>query len=272
MKHTKNAALFMVLLGFIFFSCSRSGKNERSSLADRAAKDAVEEKVREFIYPLPTAFEITNILVEVGASYIIDLSNDYNNASNYFTQKSMALNLGVYGADLSYSSTYQMKQETIYYMEASKKLTDGLGIPGIIDEQLLEKVEQSIDDKDELIETITNTFYDTYDELNKSGKQSLALLIAAGSWIEAVYIATHISANVYNNYELVSVLHDQKESVDKLFEMLETSSSEPSIQEIMNDLAPLKAIFDEMDESLTEQQVNSIATEIEKLRTKIIAV
>jgi hypothetical protein len=241
-------------------------------MVNPVVKDAVEEKVREFIYPLPTAFEITNTLIEVGASYIIDLSNDHNNASSYFTQKSMALNLGVYGADLSYASTYQMKQETIYYMEASKKLSDGLGIPGVIDDALLDEVEQSINNKEKLIETITNTFYDTYDELNKSGKENLAMLIAAGSWIEAVYITTHISANVYNNYELVKVLHEQKESIDKLFEMLETSSSDPNIEEIMTDLAPLKTIFDGMDESLTEEQVNGISTEIEKIRTKIVSI
>ena len=47
---------------------------------------------------------------------------------NYVTNKSMALNLGIYTCDLSFASLYEQTQLIIDYMNAAKKMADGLGI------------------------------------------------------------------------------------------------------------------------------------------------
>jgi len=254
------------------FSCKRSGETRKdASFTEPEVKEAVETRVREFVYPLPTSYEAIQMLNDLGAAYIIGLSNSYKNVDKYFTENSKALNLGVYGADLSYASTYQMKQETMYFLEASKKLTDDLGISGIINEQLLNDVESNIDNREKLIEIITNTFFDTYDFLNRNGRGNLALLILAGTWTEALYISTHISANVYNNYKIVKIIHQQKASIDKLYEMLELSKEDAYIKEVMQDLLPLKTIYDALDGSFTEAQVIAISAEVEKVRTKFVS-
>ncbi len=234
-------------------------------------KDAIEKEVEEFISPLPNSFEVTQMLNDLGISYILGLSNSVSNVDRYFTERSKALNLGVYGADLAYASTYHMKQDVMLYLEATKKLTDELQISTAFNETLVESIEKQLDDKEELIKIITDSFNETYDFLNRNGKASLSLLVVGGSWVEGLFLTTHVSANVYHNYDIVKIIHGQKEPLEKLISVLEEYQDEQIIQEFINDLSPLKGIYDSIGDSLTEDQVNDISSAVETLREKIIA-
>jgi len=269
----KTALFLLAFLLLIAPACKRQGGKGTPGEGMKGSymKESIETRVREFVYPLPTAFEVTEMLNEIGANYIISLTNSAKNVDKYFTEKSKALNLGVYAADLSYNSTYQQKQETMYYMEASKKLADDLGISGILDQDLVKQVEESINDKDKLIDIITNTFYDTYDELNRTGKGNLSLLVIAGSWVEALYITTNISENVYNNLEIVTIIHQQKETLYKLWELLTVNQQGEYILDIMELIRPVKMIYDSMDQSLSESEVVAITKEIARIRESIIS-
>lgn len=234
-------------------------------------KEAIEKEVEEFISPLPNSFEVTQMLNDIGISYILGLSNPASNVDRYFTERSKALNLGVYGADLAYASTYHMKQDVMLYLEATKKLTEELQISTAFNETLVESIEKQLDDKEELIEIITQSFNETYDFLNRNGKASLSLLVIGGSWIEGLFLTTHVSANVYHNYDIVKIIHEQKEPLEKLINVLEEYQAEKIIQDFIDELQPLKAVYDSIGESLTEDQVNEISSAVEAIREKIIA-
>ena len=65
---------------------------------------------------------------------------------------------------------------------------------------------------------ITKTFYDTYEYLNNNGRGSVSVLVLAGSWVEALYISTHISEDTYNNVEMIKIIMEQKEPLNKLMD------------------------------------------------------
>ena len=234
-------------------------------------KKAIENEVKDVVYPLPTTFELTSMLNRIGADYILGLSNSSENADKYFTEKARALNLGVYSADLSYASTYNRKQETMLFLKASKTLIDNLEITSAYNETLVEDVEKNLDDKDQLVKVITNSFYDTYEFLNKNGKANLSLLVVSGSFIEGLYIATHISENTYANPEIVKVIFDQKASLEKLLEVLEPEKNDSNVAWLIAELSGLKASYDKVVEGkMTEDQLNEIIASVAKLRKSII--
>ncbi|MCK4466301.1 MAG: hypothetical protein KAU83_11375, partial [Bacteroidales bacterium] len=232
---------------------------------------AIEKKVEEIVYPLPTSFEVTNMLNDIGIPYIIGISNPVENADRYFTEKSKALNLGVYGADLSYASTYHMKQDVMLFLEASKKLTDDLEISAVYDEELIKKVEENINNKEELVDIITNSFYEVYEYLQKNDRANLSLVIVVGSWIEALYLTTHVSTSVYHNYNIVKIIHEQKSSLNNLINILQEYKDDKAIFELLQDLDPIKKVYDSIDESLTQEQVEAIILAIESVRDKIVS-
>ena len=265
-------SIFLIaLLALSACKMGRKSPSDSTQPAEELKKEKVEQDVREFVYPLPTSFEITEILNRIGAAYILNLSNPTDNVKKYLTEKSKALNLGIYSADLSYASTYNQKQTTSDYMNVSKILIDALNISAAIDPDIVNKIESNQDNKEVLIDLITNTFYDTYEHLNKNGRSAVSMLIIAGSWVEGLYIVTHISEDTYNNKEMVQIVMDQKSSLDKLVELMSVTKNDPAVAEVLVLLEPVQTIYNSTDEgSITEKQLNDITSEVGKIRAKII--
>ncbi len=278
MRTMLNSTLIPALLAFalIFPACQSGQKKgrqseESTSTSSKIKKDDIEKDVREFVYPLPTTFEVTEMLNRIGAGYILTLSNPTGNVNKYLTEKKQALNLGVYGADLSYASTYNQKQETINYMEVSKKLVDALNISAALPLDIVEQVDQNQDNKEKLVDIITNTFYNTYNYLNVNGRASVSMLVLSGSWVEALYIATHISEDTYQNKEMVQIVMEQKSSLNKLYSLMKVLESDPQVKEVMQQLQPLYDIYAKMEvDAISEEQMNSIISEVTKIRDEFV--
>jgi hypothetical protein len=268
---------FVLLSGILIVSlmnCTGGKKGEPvndSASEGRLGKAEIERKVRDVVYPLPTAFEVTDMINDIEASYILGLTNDTENVDKYFTNKDQAINLGVYSADLSYASTYNMKQEVMNYMETSENLIVELGITGAFSVAFIDEVEANIDDKDVLVELITGSFYDTYEYLVKNNREDLSLLVLVGTWIESLYISCNISETVYHNPELVKVILHQKSSLKELLELLDPYKEHENIKAILADLKPIKDVYDGIAETgITEKQLLSIIEQTSKVRNKII--
>lgn len=262
----------ILIVSFANCKGGKDGKTTEDTKDHKLEREEVEKTVREVVYPLPTAFEVTEMINKIEASYIIGLTNEKENVDKYFTDKDQALNLGVFSADLSYASTYQMKQDVMNYMEASEYLIKELGITGAFDRNFIDKVEANINNKEELIDLITTSFYDTYEYLVKNNKEDLSLLVLTGSWVEAMYISCNISETVYNDPELVKIILHQKTSLNKLLELLNEHKSHETINNLIQELNPIIKVYNSIDDTgITEKQLNQIIEQTNILRTQIIS-
>ena len=275
MKQLTNLLTVVITITAIVLLSSCTGNsnksNDENTVLTNIKKEKVKQDVGEFVYPLPTAFEVTNMLNRIGASYILSLSNPASEAEKYFTEKSRALNLGIYSADLSYASTYNQKQTVIDYMNASNKLIEELGFADVISESTLAEIEAVENDKEKMIELITNTFYKSYEYMNKTGRGSVSVLVLAGSWVEGLYIATHISEDTYNNVEMVSLVMNQKEPLNILMELVKVNNSNTDVVEIGKMLEKLQSIFSELEEgSISQSQMEAITNEVASVRSAIV--
>lgn len=259
-----------LIIGFTNCSSDKKGKPVDNLAQSKLEKEDVEQTVQEIIYPLPTSFEVTNMINTIEASYILDLANPISNADKYFTAKEQALNLGVYSADLSYASTYNMKQDVMNLMEVSEQLIKEMNITGAFSAEFIKEAEANIDNREILTKLITNSFFETYEYLVKHDKEDLSLLVLVGSWVEALYISCNISQTVYENPEIVKIILHQKSSLTKLIDLLIPHLDHKSIQEILIDLKAIKSTYDEIEEtSITEKQLNQVIEQTKSLRNKI---
>lgn len=271
-----HALMAVIIVAFTVASsgCKQSKKEEEKAKTEKEAisKEEIKKDIEEVVYPLPSTFEITKTLNEIGASFIISLSNETENADNYVTEEKQALNLGVYSADLSYATTYNMKQYTMSYMDVSKKLIKELGITGAYKPEFVKEVKNNLDQKRKLTKLITNSFYDTYEYMNKNGKEELSLLVVSGSWIEAMYITTHISENTYHNKKIVDLIADQESTLKKLLNILEPYKSRESIKNIIDQLKPIKKVYDNREgKDFTQEQVLTIKEKIGEVRANLVS-
>ena len=263
----------VIVFGLFVLSCTQSSKKtgEETSVETSISKEELRKDVEEVIYPLPTPFELYQKLESIGASYVGNVLNPVKNLDNYYTEKSKALALGVYGADLSYSATYNKEQESKLYSNTLKSILDDLGVDVKFAKLLSEEHSEKFDNKDTLVNFITNTFYDTYSFLYEESEPALAGLMVAGIWIESLYIATHISKDTYNNYEMVNLIYNQSKSLEKVILLLDKFKDKELVASISNALKKLKIIFEKTDGSLTKEQLENISTTIGTIRSSIIS-
>jgi hypothetical protein len=260
----------LIAVAFLMSACNTSQK--KSDAADEVMEPPSKEEVIEDLsgYPIPTSFELTELIYEAGAPYILSLSNEPGNADNYITQKDKALNLGIYGADLCYASTYMMKQGTMLYLEASKTLLDEMGIATPFNEDYAQRVESNLDDRDSLIMIVGDSFYDTWDYLVENQQDVLARLVVCGSWIEGIYISANIAQSAKNPEEIMEVLAKQKNSLDKIVAILEPVKDTDDVAVVFKGLFDLQNIYEDVGDVMTEEQLEKVTTRVATLREAII--
>jgi hypothetical protein len=259
--------LATVAVMFVVSCGSRQAKQ-----AENTSVTAKEEAFKSVTkYPIPTAFEVIKLLNNAGASYILSLSNPVENVDKYIPTKSKALNLGIYGADLSYASTYQMKQETMNYLKVSKKLIDELQITSAFNVEFAQRIEKNIDNKDSLINIISDSFYDTYEFLVNNGKDNSSLLVMAGSWVEGLYITSQITVISKNSEDMLKIVANQKDPLNKILDLMKPYTNDNDITEMVATLKPLSDIYATIGaEKLTKEQFDQINKSVTEIRNKII--
>ncbi|WP_245820793.1 hypothetical protein [Saccharicrinis aurantiacus] len=268
---SRNSLASLLMAGLVVLAACNSGKSKKNN-ATQIEKQEVETKVREFVYPLPTSYEIVEMLNKIEAAYIFGLANDPTKAGTYFTERSLAINLGVFGGDLSYASTYNQKQETLDYIDASRKMLEGLNLSNAVDKDLPSRIENNQENKEVLVDLITNSFYDTYNYLLKNEREPVSAQVMAGAWVEGLYIATHISEETLNSLEMVSVVLKQKEPLDKLFEILNRFKDEADIVKTIEDLTPLAEIYASIaSDAITQEQMRDIAKQVMIVRNNFVS-
>lgn len=236
---------------------------ERSDLADRSGESPDE-------YPIPTSVEIVELLQRAGAPYILGISNPAANVDKYFTERSKALNLGVYGADLSYAGTYEMNQEIMNYLQVSRQLIEELNISTSFNSGFVDRVERNLEDKDSLINIVSESFNDTYVFLTRNNRDDLALLVMTGSMIEGMYLTSQIAIGARDNSEITDIIIQQREPLEKLLELLDNYDDD-YINSLHQELQEIHNYMDNLRSPMTNEEVNAFADNIESLRSKVIA-
>ena len=115
----KYIAIVMLSTTFMLWSCVSAPEVEDSEEIIEEANDEVEANEGEKIvyYGTPSLVEVASLMKSTGVVFTGEMMNDLNEASNYNEQHIKALNLGVYGADLTYSAMFDHTQEAINYLK-----------------------------------------------------------------------------------------------------------------------------------------------------------
>jgi hypothetical protein len=224
---------------------STDGKDQSIDL-ERVQREKIVKEAKKVMYSLPSPIETAMLIKRAGAIYDETLLNPTANVSKYNTTKSMALAMGVYGADLSYASIFDQTQTSMKYMTASKKLADQLGLLSSIDSKIIERLESNVNDRDSIIRIISETFMNSNSTLKEDNRPAIAAMILAGGWIEGVYLATSLTESV-SQKELIERIVDQRLSLNELLKLLETNNDNADCLAIFELMGGLKIAFDAIE-------------------------
>ncbi|MGA1977732.1 MAG: hypothetical protein ABSG89_07735 [Bacteroidales bacterium] len=232
--------------------------------------DTIKKNIESNVYPLPTSAEVIKMLTDLEVGYIFGISNPKENARKYFSSSARAINMGVYGADLSYATLYNIQQGVIDYMDAIKSLADELNMSQIYDKSLYDRIKQNFDNRDELVKILTDAFNNTYKYLADNNQQTLALLVVGGAWVEGMYLTTHVSEAAYQVAGISKNLLEQKKSFDLFMEISKPYLNDHSVADFVNTLEPVRKVYEVLGTSLSEQNIKDITKAMEQVRTQIV--
>ncbi|TAL61215.1 MAG: hypothetical protein EPN85_05390 [Bacteroidetes bacterium] len=250
------SGIAVAFLSPFFYSC---GSNEGTGESD--GSDTIETEsggmtksgggAQNIFYAIPSPIELAQLIQKAGATYNKDLLNPIDNVSKYNSNSSKALNLGVYGADLSYTSVFDNNtQESILYLGCTRKLAESLGVGNAFDEKTVDRIQANTGKKDSLLSIISDSYMSTDEMLKESQRENASALVIAGGYIEGIYLGTQLAKASKNGADIVNRIAEQKGTLDNVIGLLSASGSDAAVLVILEDMKALQTIF-------TEVQVNT---------------
>jgi hypothetical protein len=215
-----------------------------------------------------TILELTKL---ANAEYNVQLLNNPDDVSRYLLESSRALNLGVYGADLNVASIYDQTQESMLFFKCVSIIAKSIGVSNSFDENMGDRMTANQSNRDSTLSIITQAFKSADETLRKNNRPGTSSLLVAGAWIEGLYVACQ-TAKETKNEPIVKEIFAQKESLDNLLELLQSSKLPDETAYVLEDLKALKTIIDsKSDNVFTLDAMKELDTKITDLRTKIIS-
>lgn len=246
---TLAGGIFIALLSPVFYGCGSNEGNEETDAADTSATEenslSTSERVHNIFYAIPSPIELAQLIQRAGAKYNKDLCNDPNNVAKYSTNTIKALNLGIYGADLSYASVFDNNtQECILYLTCTRKLAESLGVGNAFDDRTVDRFNANTERKDSILTIISNSYMTTDEILKESQRESTSALVITGGFLEGLYLGTQLAKVTKGNTEIVNRIAEQKATMDNIAELLDVHKKDENVANVLSDIKQLKEIYD----------------------------
>src|SRR4051812_43658647 len=107
-----------VAISLIVASCGSSNESSVGGPVDTTNINFHDKnmKAQNIFNSIPSPIETTTLLKNAGAKYNAKYLNSVDNVSKYSSVAAKALNLGIYGSDLSFTSMFDQTQESMLYL------------------------------------------------------------------------------------------------------------------------------------------------------------
>jgi hypothetical protein len=279
MKRIKLIPILMAVALLLQLSaCQHGNRIEATDLTNDSLIEAAirldNQVIGEMISSVPNPVEMSSLLQKSGVIYSQGLLNPSNNINNYNTNLKRALNLGVYGTDLVYMNIYDRTISTLRYLSNVRDLAASLRVEQFFDYETLNRLSENSRNIDSVL-YITNSGFDNMSRyLISQGRGNLAVLISYGTWIESLYIATHVQT-VPPNRETINIrIGEQKKVLDNIILLLNTYRQDPNFVEITEDLMRLKKEFDKVTISYiyrepTIEEIDGMVVLVDNSRSEV---
>lgn len=300
-NHKISISLLLLLAVLLVFQPACKNKNEKSKEDIYKALDVEIDtsaskliKFNNTLFSVPSPYQLTLLVKKVGAKYNGNLLNPIQNQVNYTSNFKKSLNLGIYGADLTYLNIYEQIPEAINYFSVIKTLSQNLALSNAFDPKIFKSIEKNMGNKDSLLYLFSNTYRKTDAFLKNNDRNQVAVLIVAGGWVEGLYLLTQ-TAKENKNSEILNRIGEHKQPLENLIKILSPYyDKSDDYEKLIDSLIDLAYDFDGINMKytyeepivdtknkfsiinskseliVTDKQLEVITTKINKIRNNLI--
>jgi len=277
----------------VLFSCQTPKSGSKSS---------AEEQLSEFgkevnkVYPdLGSPGEIAMLIEMTGADYVPDLVADTANTEKYLGDEDMAaLNLGLFTADLAYTTSFQQRDQSLATLKSCQTLANDLGVGVTYLASLMKYYDKEVEHKDSILMFLEQKTGTIKEDLSEKSKQRLYTAFVTGFVVENLHLATGIiqtypddllpdDAKALVLREMILIVLESERNVNELITMVDEVLTDQDPRILYDELVDLKASFDKVNfeeiahienpaEILSNEGLLEITDKVAKLRATIVGV
>ncbi len=198
-------------------------------------------------YLIPSPKDMFSFTKKGELTFSSDVLNPKENADKYIDSKSQELGFGIYSADLAYAASFSRTNEATEYLKIVRDLSDKIGISAVFDESLVRRFDNISENKDSLMRITNDTYYDIVKFLEENERTTTLALISTGGWLESLNIVINIKGTYSEDDNIIQLIADQKNIFENLILYLEQLEADAGIKELIQDLKPIKEIYDSLE-------------------------
>ena len=265
---------------FVYQSCSTCSRQQTVEhiildldLDDLGADSLFLSTGLEVLYALPNPIKVSMIVKKWGISYQPSLLHDPAKAQSYLTKKNMAVNFGIYVTDLTTAGLYGQTQTVLHYKQALQQLVEGLGLQAAIDQKKLQRLEDNINNRNEVLRIISEIYASCTTFLQEEDRHLYALAMLSGGWIEGMYLATSKVDENQDTYEswIADAIVNNKQTFDLLWRALSDLQVIPDDAVIlMSQMSDLSNLLASVTDTVTPETSARIKEQIHLLRNNFV--
>jgi len=270
-----NLKIFLMVSVVVFAFCKNAEKTDDNIVVDDNTKKAVQEtklNAQNVFNSMPDRKIILKLIEENKIEYNPQFLNDPNSVSKYSIEFYKAVNLGIYGSDLSIANSFDQTQESMVFLKCVNSLAVNIGVNNAFDQLMFDRMEANRENKDSTLEIITNAFKKADQILKINNRPATSAVILAGSWIEGMYVSCQMAQTI-NSEKIIKTIIDQNESLKNLIIMLDASSLAPETEYIVTDLKSIREAFIVAEANTVHdlETIKTINERVTALRTKLVS-
>jgi hypothetical protein len=248
----RNSAILCQLVFFLVIITVSCSQNPGESSPVRQSDDSGEvySEIKEFrpiFYDMYSPVEARRLFYHLDMVFDISILNPVYNIQRYNSSGKIAVNLGIYGANMSFCHMFGQTQEAINYLSAISRLAHSIGISDRFISNAAMAHERMVYHPDSLFDLATNIYLSADRQLIELDRAGAASLILAGGWIEALYIVGSFYDAEKPDIVLEEQILSQKYSLDRLITLLSNHQNDELISKYLLLVKQLKHVYDRVE-------------------------
>ncbi len=230
---------------FTLVQCKSDKKEEKEQPIEIKDTQGFGDE-EQVVYMLPSPDEIFNEIFIEDIELKPEFVNPSTNATNYVDIKSQSVNLGIYIADFAYLSAIDDSADELEYLRIIRDLMDKVNLYGIVDEEMLDRINNNLMVKDSLDRISQELYYKMSRTLENSDRNNILVLISTGAIVEALYLAIN-NIDFNHSGEVIQKIFDQKFVFDNYYEFASHYSDDIYVKTVLSELTAIRDMFDHLD-------------------------
>lgn len=250
---------YAIALFFIVFSLSCA---EETGTDDANGEEFVEEGMNgdeviedKVYYQVPTPHEMMEFIKLSGSDFHDEVLCNTEIHDRFVDLKGNSMAMGIYIADLAYTASFEKFDHSIKYFNVVTKMADEIGIGNVFDEQMLTRIRENLDHPDSLEKISNDSYYRIIRDLEASDRGKVVAMIAAGGFLESLFIATQLVDEFDEKDPLIKRIADQKLVFENIMAYLNQYKDDQNVEWTINDLQALEGIFLEISDNSRQTKI-----------------